>query len=94
LNLDDYEIFTDPATDEAYLSRSNDPSGQRIVILPEDWRQGSGQYLSEEDALNNNLEVYIDAKSKRKYILDEANDKKFYLVSEESLSKRKKKIRL
>jgi hypothetical protein len=97
LNLDNYEIYTDDASNETLLVNLNESGEQqqqqqRIIVLPEDWRSGRSQYLSEEEAEQSNLEIYIDSKTKRKYILDNANDKKYYLVSEKSLSKRKKNL--
>ena len=91
LNLDNYEIYTDEKSNESYIVNLSEPS-QRMILLPESWRTGTSQYLSEEDVEASNLEIYIEPISKRKYILDEANDKKYYLVSEKSLSKRKKNL--
>jgi hypothetical protein len=80
LNLNNFRISSDPDTNEFILSHVRNPS-QRCIILPQNWRESEeSPYVAEQDLNNLNLDVYLDSRTKRKYIIDDRTGRRYYIV--------------
>ena len=79
-SLSDFEIEYDSRTGEPYIQ---DPKNvnHRWIILPDDWEvQDGSNYLSEEDIDLMEWNVFVENDSNRKYILDERDGKRYFIV--------------
>ena len=66
---------------------------QISVILPLGWRRSlQSRYLIEENFDLNKLVAYQDARTGRKYIIDDQSGKRLFLVSERALAQKKKNL--
>lgn len=79
-SLSDFEIEYDNRTGEPFIQ---DPKNEnhRWIILPDDWDVKDGSdYVAEEDVDLMEWNVFVENDSNRKYIIDERDGKRYYIV--------------
>jgi hypothetical protein len=86
LQLDNFDSYQDPRTDETILVDLN--SDERWIILPKGWQQAAEQKYVLEENLNNEF-VFKDKTSSRRYILDAKTNKKKFIVNLQKKYKKK-----
>lgn len=82
LDLTSFSVYRDDENGEVLLVDAGHPS-RFWVVLRDDWRTAEDlPYISEEDvsALAASLDVYTDATTRRKYVIDDKSGERYYLV--------------
>lgn len=80
-------LIQDPFTGESIIFNENNPV-QQWIILPVNWREADSDlpYLAREDIDMTGLDVYIEPKTRRKYIIDEKTGNKYFLVTSHGMA--------
>jgi hypothetical protein len=80
VDLDHFEIEQDGESGEISLVNSNDRR-QYWIVLPNGWRIAENlPYINEEDISLVTLDFYIDARTKRKYVIDDKTGQRYYII--------------
>ena len=79
-NIIDFEIEYDDHTGEAYI-QDRENRNRKWIILADDWDMvDDSDYISEEDVNLMDWPVFTEKGSNRKYIVDQRNSKKYFIV--------------
>lgn len=80
LDLRSFSVYQDDETDEVILIDAGHPN-RFWVVLRDDWRTAEDlPYLAEEDAAAAEMDVYTDASTRRKFIIDEKMGERYFIV--------------
>lgn len=80
LDLRSFSVYQDDETDEVILIDAGHPN-RFWVVLRDDWRTAEDlPYLAEEDAAAADMDVYTDASTRRKFIIDEKMGERYFIV--------------
>lgn len=80
LDLTSFSVYKDDEYDEVILVDAGFPN-RFWIVLRDDWRTADDlPYLAEEDAAAAEMDVYTDASTRRKFIIDEKMDERYFIV--------------
>jgi hypothetical protein len=83
VELGQFEIETDVETGEISLVNSHDRR-QQFIVLPDGWRIAENlPYINEQDISLVELDFYVDARTRRKYVIDDKTGQRYYIVPDE-----------
>ena len=80
VDLDRFEIEQDSESGEIALLNSRNRR-QYWIVLPNGWRTAENlPYINEEDISLIKLDFYVDARTKRKYVIDDKTGQRYYII--------------
>lgn len=80
IDLTNANIIEDSDTGDVILFHSTDPN-TRWIVLPNDWQLNEqSNFVDEQDLNLLEWDVFVDEKTRRKYVIDEKTGQKFFIV--------------
>jgi len=81
IDLSNANIIEDSDTGDVILFHSTDPN-TRWIVLPNDWQLNEqSNFVDEQDLNLLEWDVFVDEKTRRKYVIDEKTGQKFFIVN-------------
>jgi len=81
LSIESCDLKQDSKTGEWIVFNHNNPVKQWI-ILPTNWRESeNSRYIAQDDIDLNEFDLFIEENTKRKYLIDETTENKYYLIN-------------
>ena len=86
INMNEFIVENDSDTGELILV--NTTTNESFIILAHNWRESpNSAYIAEQDIDLSSISFYFDEARGRKYVIDEENNKVYFIVENDSIKK-------
>ncbi|CAF0727309.1 unnamed protein product [Brachionus calyciflorus] len=86
VDLSEYSLEQDSETGEAILV--NLKTNESYVVLVKNWRESPNSfYIAEPDINTNDMDVFVDERTNRRFVIDPKTNRRYFLISLDSIKK-------